>query len=62
MEYKDLFKPKPNMSEQEKKQLAENILSAFPYINITLQKNNSEISAIQIDGKIIFKENDNGKR
>ena len=59
MDYNNIFKPRPGMSEKDKKQLHDNILSAFPFINITIQQNHGKISALEINAKIIFKDKDN---
>ena len=61
MEYNNLFKPPRNLSEEAKKKFADNILTAFEYVNVQFNKHKGRIIAIEFEGKIIFenKENEN---
>ena len=64
MNIKEVFKPKKNMTEKEKKELGDTIMNAFDYVNLTFQKGNGEIIAIEFQGKVIFKKKEkaNGEK
>lgn len=64
MNTKETFKQLPNMTEEEKKELGDKLMSAFEYINITYQKARNEIVAIEFTGRISFKKKgtENGEK